>query len=148
MSGDQLSGDQMSGDQLSGDQLSGNQSWGDHLSEDQLSGDELPQCQPSASFFDFPFNPLSICQTFLASHFHTDWLSRLGLGKQVGLHPLTITYPAHNHRPVKKSTSAGPALGSLEVQQRFQKSLFIQRNGYRKCKTDYERFSIRVNERI
>ena len=35
-------------------------------------------------FFHFPFYPLSSCQTFLASHFRTDWLSRLGLGNQVG----------------------------------------------------------------
>ena len=34
-------------------------------------------------FFHFPFYPLSSCQTILASHFRTDWLSRLGLGKQV-----------------------------------------------------------------
>ena len=34
-------------------------------------------------FFHFPFHPLSSCQTFLTSHFRTDWLSRLGLGNQV-----------------------------------------------------------------
>ena len=32
-----------------------------------------------------PFLVLSSCQIFLASHFHTDWLSWLGLGNQVGL---------------------------------------------------------------
>ena len=37
------------------------------------------------TFFHFPFYPLSSCQTFLPSHFCTDWLSRLGLGNQVGL---------------------------------------------------------------
>ena len=35
-------------------------------------------------FFLFPFYPLSSCQTSLASHFPTDWLSWLGLGNQVG----------------------------------------------------------------
>ena len=35
-------------------------------------------------FFHFPFHPLSSCQTFLASHICTDWLSWLGLGDQVG----------------------------------------------------------------
>ena len=35
-------------------------------------------------FFHFPFYSLSSCQTFLVSHFHTDWHSRLGLGNQVG----------------------------------------------------------------
>ena len=34
--------------------------------------------------FHFPIYPLYSCQTFLASHFHTNWLSQLGLGNQVG----------------------------------------------------------------
>ena len=34
-------------------------------------------------FFPIPFLPLSSCQTFLSSHFHTDLLSRLGLDNQV-----------------------------------------------------------------
>ena len=44
----------------------------------------------------FPFHPLSSCQTFLASHLRTDWLSWLGLGNQVGstTDHLTITCPA------------------------------------------------------
>ena len=33
------------------------------------------------TFFHFPFNPLS---PYLASHFRTNWLSRLGLVNQVG----------------------------------------------------------------
>ena len=35
-------------------------------------------------FATLPYNPLSPATSFLASHFLTDWLSRLGLGNQVG----------------------------------------------------------------
>ena len=35
-------------------------------------------------FFHFPFWVLSSCQTILASHYRTNWLSWLGLSNQVG----------------------------------------------------------------
>ena len=35
-------------------------------------------------FFHVPLYPLSFCQNILAPHFRTDWLSKLGLGNQVG----------------------------------------------------------------
>ena len=35
-------------------------------------------------FLLLSFYPLSSCQTFLSSHFRTNWLSWLGLGNQVG----------------------------------------------------------------
>ena len=35
-------------------------------------------------FFPPPLYSLSWCQTFLAPHFRTDWLTRLGLGNQAG----------------------------------------------------------------
>ena len=38
----------------------------------------------SLIFFHFPSTPLSSCQFFLSSHFCTNWLSRLGLGEQLG----------------------------------------------------------------
>ena len=41
------------------------------------------RCAPKF-FPHFPFYQLSSSQTFLAFHFCTDWLSRMGLGNQVG----------------------------------------------------------------
>ena len=35
-------------------------------------------------FSPLPYIPHSSCQTFLSPHFCTDWLSRLGIGNQVG----------------------------------------------------------------
>ena len=40
-------------------------------------------CQGIKVVLHFPFYPCSSCQTFLASHFRTSWLSRLRLGSQV-----------------------------------------------------------------
>ena len=62
----------------------------------KLKGSELNS--NSQSFFPLPFFLLCSCQTFLASHFCTNWLSQLGLGNQVAStywSSLTITYPAH-----------------------------------------------------
>ena len=50
----------------------------------RFSWKKQDRCQPKFFIILLPFYPLSSCQTFLASHFRIDWLSRLGLGKQVG----------------------------------------------------------------
>ena len=44
---------------------------------------KIQVCGMTFLFFHFPFYPLSSFRPFLPS-FHTDWISRLGLGNQVG----------------------------------------------------------------